>query len=113
MWAKWTLQSLWLPKEQPELERPGTDEQFHDWIEHGGFHEDYANLKADQEHIAADWTGVLPQIRVEPGTGRLLYLCDECNDYCDPEEDEMEEVAAMGGRHVMVCGMCRKGREDV
>lgn len=121
-WTKWTLQSLFLPKETTERdsERPGSDDQFHTWVREewnrdNGLATDQERLAADQAKLAEDFKAglnkLIPQTKVTP-EGRLLFLCDRCNDYCDREEDEMEAVSSEEGYLVMVCGMCRKGIED-
>lgn len=91
LWSRgeWTVQ-------QWTYGRPGNDDQFHEWNE------------ANAWILPPDLKGVtIPQTTIDKETGTILYLCDRCYDYCHPKDDDMQEIG-----NVMVCRMCRKGRED-
>lgn len=83
-WTKWTIQSLFLPKDRltddiregladldagrtvsaNEIEadlrnRPGSDDQFHEWNTSDGLATDAAKLREDQRKIARDFGKVV------------------------------------------------------
>jgi hypothetical protein len=129
-WLKWTVCGCFLPdrnalscghyegKHPPHHpkgecpdERPGSDDQWGQWVE--------TNTAVSYRPQDMGWMSLPteyhdavppPRIKVDATSGEWLVLCSRCNEYCELEDSDMSEVAALGGRHVMVCGMCRKGR---
>lgn len=79
--AEWTIQDA-------AYGRPGSDEQFHEWN---------------------DIDAILPprpRSVVDKENGGFRYLCNECEEYVP--EDQTNEIAALGGRHTVICDTCFK-----
>lgn len=72
--------------------RPGTDEQFREWI-------------SDDSLLPP-----LPRTTVDKYTGETLYRCDECDEY--HPAGTVTEVLVVGGKKSLVCESCLEAGDN-